>query len=180
MKKKICLSWTLVITAVLLGAGMFYLLYRNIRTIKDQTCRLSQAETRTAVLNDSLRILHDSIIRLNDSLYDAQFFLLRYDGNAMRYLEKFHGERPGWEYFIRRKLLQTNPPKGSNPLIPFDGINGPLRFHNVRVLNHKWIIADFSDGRNWGQMLLEYEPVGRDSVRFGVIRALVYPPEPAE
>ncbi len=28
--------------------------------------------------------------------------------------------------------------------------------NKVKILNHKWIIADFSNGNRWGEMWIEY------------------------
>ena len=44
------------------------------------------------------------------------------------------------------------------------------------MLNHKWIITDFSDGDNWGELLLTYEINDKRELKFKVVESLLYPP----
>ncbi|MGV7106711.1 hydrolase [Flavobacterium sp. U410] len=51
--------------------------------------------------------------------------------------------------------LNTNP-KG-NPLIPYEPIDGKnFIINKAKVLNHRWIIAEYSNGELWGQILVKY------------------------
>ena len=34
--------------------------------------------------------------------------------------------------------------------------NNKYLINKVKILNHKWIIADFSNGSRWGEMWIEY------------------------
>ena len=47
--------------------------------------------------------------------------------------------------------------------------------NTVKLLNHKWIIADFSDGVFWGELLLTYEVHDDSTVRFQVVESFLYP-----
>jgi hypothetical protein len=52
---------------------------------------------------------------------------------------------------------------------------GTFFFNKVKVLNHKWVIADFSDGTYWGEVLLGYKISEADQIEFKVIDQLLYP-----
>ena len=48
----------------------------------------------------------------------------------------------------------------------------------VKLLNHKWIIASFTDGTYWGEMLLTYEVIDKKELKFKVVESTLYRPFP--
>jgi hypothetical protein len=46
--------------------------------------------------------------------------------------------------------------------------------NKIKVLNQRWIIADFSDGEYWGEVLLKYFVNEDKSISFEVNQSLVY------
>jgi hypothetical protein len=46
--------------------------------------------------------------------------------------------------------------------------------NKIKVLNHRWIIADYSDGEYWGEVLLKYFVNEDKSISFEVNQSLVY------
>jgi hypothetical protein len=56
--------------------------------------------------------------------------------------------------YVTEKLLDFIKPQG-NPYVGQDKI-GENKFiiNKVKILNHRWIIADFSDGNIWGEVYL--------------------------
>ena len=53
-------------------------------------------------------------------------------------------------------VYEYNTVKGNNPLVPFEGLKGDMKINKIRFLNHKWLLADFTDGTYWGEMILEF------------------------
>ena len=49
-----------------------------------------------------------------------------------------------------------------------------IDYAKVKVLNHRWIIADFSDGEIWGEVLLKYFVNDDNSISFEVNQSLLY------
>ena len=45
--------------------------------------------------------------------------------------------------------------------------------NKIKVLNHKWVIADFSDGTDWGEILIEYS-INGEEVKLNVLDQLLY------
>lgn len=74
---------------------------------------------------------------------------------------------------VEEKIYESNAAKGDNPLILFTGIERKFLINKVKVLNHKWAIADFSDGSNWGEILIAYRFVDNE-VTLQVIDQLLY------
>jgi len=64
--------------------------------------------------------------------------------------------------------------KGDNPLVPFEGMNSDFKINKIKVLNHKWILADFSDGQFWGDLVIKYELKDDLSVDFTRVEHLLY------
>ena len=74
---------------------------------------------------------------------------------------------------VEEKIYESNTAKGENPLILYTGIERKFLINKVKVLNHKWAIADFSDGSNWGELLIAYSIVDNE-VSLKVIDQLLY------
>ena len=49
-----------------------------------------------------------------------------------------------------------------------------MKINKVKFLNHRWIVADFTDGTYWGEMVLEYYINEDDSIDLNVIGSLLY------
>ena len=75
---------------------------------------------------------------------------------------------------IKDKVYDSNAIKGDNPLVPFTGTGGKFLINKVKILNHKWLIADFSDGTYWGELWIQYAVNGED-IRLEVKDYLLYP-----
>ena len=126
---------------------------------------------------DSLRQkndkLQDSVQSLLLDKMDLQYFNLDHNDDAYAYYEHLNMENP--TRYISDKLLETNEQKGNNPLVPYDGMSGaPMKINKIKVLNHRWIIADFSDGKYWGEILVEYFLNDDMSVDFTTLAHLLY------
>jgi len=50
-----------------------------------------------------------------------------------------------------------------------------MLINTVKLLNHKWIIADFSDGDFWGELFIAYEINENSELKFSLIDSFLYP-----
>ena len=78
---------------------------------------------------------------------------------------------------ITSAILETNTVKGQHPLIRFSPKNNRFQTNKIKILNHKWVICDFSDGVLWGELLLRYHINDDKKVEFIVLDDLLYPEE---
>ena len=101
-----------------------------------------------------------------------QYFSLENNDDALAYYDHLNLENPA--RYIADKLLETNEQKGNNPLVPYEGMENDFKINKIKVLNHKWILADFSDGKYWGEILLEYQLKDDLSVDFTLLDHLLY------
>ena len=123
--------------------------------------------------------LKDSLKSVTNKLADANYFSLEKNENAQNYFDSGSAEKTiQYEKLIpvvTEKLLDYNSNPKGNPYTGQDQI-GANKFiiNKVRILNHRWIIADYSDGEIWGEVLLKYFVNPDESISFEVNQSLLY------
>lgn len=112
-------------------------------------------------------------------LADANYFSLERNENAQNYFNPDNATKTIQVEklipFVTEKLLDLNSNPKGNPFVGQDQI-GANKFiiNKVRILNHRWIIADFSDGEYWGEVLIKYFVNDDETVSFETIQSLLY------
>ena len=120
----------------------------------------------------------ETIMKLEDENLDLLYFNLENNDDALSYFERDGYDTAQLIPFLSDELYKLNEVKGEHPLVPYTSMSGkPMLINKVRLLNHKWIIADFSDGEYWGEMLLTYEITENQELKFKVVESLLYPPQ---
>ena len=125
-------------------------------------------------LQNDLQEAKDSIAVLDDSVSDGRYFKLKDNENAYGYFERFGIDITNLESTIENALIAQNSATG-NPVIPYENATGIFQINKVAVLNHKWVIADFSDGKRWGELLLRYDVSKDGTITFETLQSLIYP-----
>lgn len=123
-------------------------------------------------LNSKVVMLKDSVEATQLRLLDNQYFSLANNDDALAYYEHLNLENP--TLYIEDKLLETNEERGDNPLVPYEGLADDFKINKIKVLNHRWILADFSDGKYWGDLVIRYELKDNLGVDFKVMDHLLY------
>ncbi|NNF19183.1 MAG: hydrolase [Flavobacteriaceae bacterium] len=134
--------------------------------------QLSSVRERVNFLEEETASLEDSLKSTKLQVLDMQYFSLENNDDALSYYDELDLDNPS--RYIADKLLETNEQKGDNPLIPYEGMESDFKINKIKVLNHKWIIADFSDGKFWGEILIRYELKDDMGVDFTLIDHLLY------
>jgi len=148
--------------------------YTNAKNyFKSTNEQIASKDEMIVKLKDSIKqqslVLEEEIIKN----LDLQYFALEGNDDASVYFDEFGIE--DLSLYISDKLLETNEQKGNNPLVPYDGMSGGfMKINKIRILNHRWIIADFSDGKYWGELFIAYEVKQDRSVEFTLKEHLLY------
>ena len=164
MKKSLFLY--LFILSVLMN--IFTYMYYSKKNIFDET----QFKTTNTKLKDSLT-------SISAKLDDANYFALENNQNAQDYLNSGEGiKNISYEKLIplvKEKLMDLNENPKGNPYTGQDQI-GAQKFiiNKAKVLNHRWVIADFSDGEYWGEVLLKYFVNEDESITFETVQSVLY------
>ena len=133
---------------------------------------LENKDLKIQSLESEVSVLQDSVQKLQLQVFDMQYFSLQNNDDALSYYDHLGLDNPS--RYIADKLLETNEQKGDNPLVPYEGMESDFKINKIKILNHQWIIADFSDGKYWGELILKYELKDDMGVNFTMIDHLLY------
>lgn len=142
-----------------------YLAVSGSRNLQEKDAQIQSLETSVGALEDSLQQARIAVL-------DMKYFSLENNDDALAYYDHLNLEDPS--RYIADKLLETNESPGNNPLVPYEGMEGVFKINKIKLLNHRWIVADFSDGKYWGELLLVYELKDDLSVDFTLLDHLLY------
>lgn len=141
-----------------------------------------QLVNSSKVVNYQVEMIQEKIARIDtlrqqldkseQAYAEDVYFSLDRNEEAMAYFEDLSIEDLITR--IKDKVYDSNAIKGDNPLVPFTGTGGKFLINKVKILNHKWLIADFSDGTYWGELWIQYAVNGED-IRLEVKDYLLYP-----
>jgi len=124
-------------------------------------------------VQDSLKTaVVDSLIDIN---LDLTYFSMESNEDAASYFEELGYNASKLALTISDQIIEQNKPGKDNPIVPFVGMEGNMAINKVRLLNHKWIIADFTDGVYWGELFIIYDVRDDGVVDFEVEKSFLYP-----
>ena len=116
---------------------------------------------------------------VNAKLVDVNYFSLEKNENAQNYFNPDNATKTIQVEklipVVTEKLMDLNANPKGNPFVGQDQI-GANKFiiNKVKILNHRWIIADFSDGEYWGEVLIKYFINDDETVSFETFQSLLY------
>ena len=153
----------------------------NIFTYKYFTSKEGSEQKAATATNDNQsspsKALSDSIASLNDKLYDANVFSLENNDRAQNYLvESKVNDIPAFAEKVTQALLAFNDDKEGNKYTEQVKM-GEQKFiiNKVKLLNHRWIIANYSNGTLWGEVLLKYFIDENGTISFEIMNSYLYP-----
>jgi hypothetical protein len=164
MKKSLLLY--LFILVLLLNVFTFMYFSKELAFEKDKSAR-TEAK------------LKKDLEAVNTKLVDANYFSLEKNENAQNYFNPDNATKTiqieKLIPVVTEKLMDFNSNPKGNPYIGQDQI-GANKFiiNKVKILNHRWIIADFSDGEYWGEALIKYFVNEDETVSFETFQSLLY------
>ena len=161
MKKNIIL-YLFVFTALIL---IFQLVNSN-RVFEDLEGKWIDTKARNEELKDSLSKLQMRLEEQNDFNLEGNEYALRYFENLSIQNIVSH---------VKDQLYETNLLREKNDLIPYAVLGRTFLINKVKVLNHQWIIADFSDGTHWGEIFLTYQIDKNGGLNFELREHFLYP-----
>ena len=149
MKKSLFLY--LFIIAVLMNLFT----YKYFSSKEDSKQKLAKETNASPSITS--KVLSDSITHLNDKLYDANTFSLENNDRAQNYLYESNkiNDVPAFAEKVKQALLSYNDsPEGNKYTDQVKMGNQKFIISSVKFLNHRWIIANYSNGELWGEVLL--------------------------
>ena len=155
---------------VILYALIFSLLF-NVFQYINSTKILEAKDKEVVKVKDRLKISRDSVA----TLANANYFALESDQDAQEYFYSNGLDYQKIAVKVKEDLITLNENKNGNKLVPYEPIDGkPFLINTSKVLNHRWIIAEFSSGEFWGQILIKYFVSEGKPTEFETVETVLY------
>ncbi|MBZ9629825.1 hypothetical protein LB465_03460 [Salegentibacter sp. LM13S] len=122
---------------------------------------------------ERLELETDSLAILNEN--DGYFSLLENE-DAMTYFENRGIDVADVSEAIENELISENKVSVDNSYVPFPGMEGDMHINKIKILNHKWVIADFTDGTYWGEIFFTYSIDEEGKLELNSEKYFLYPP----
>ena len=127
-------------------------------------------------LTEKNKKLNDSITSIANQMDDANYFSLENNSRAQNYLENYQAKDIIEK--VKQALLSYNDNKEGNQFTGQIKLNEQKFIINkIKVINHRWIIADYSDGTLWGEVILKYFVNDDETISFEISESYLYPKE---
>ena len=141
------------------------------------SCKINTEEKKTTEKENttiSVERLQDSIQKLSDDLAEERYFDISFNEDARYFFHENGIDDP--KEFVLQQLMATNITKDENhPLISYrPRRNAKFQINKIKLLNHRWIICDFSDGLDWGELLLKMTLNDNKTLSFEVLDQTLY------
>lgn len=145
--------------------------YVNAKSMfEDMNDKLQNHKTQSIKYKDSVATLQKEIIELSH-------FNFNRNEDAISYFEKEGFKPDDLESFIKDHLYDLNlTTDKEHSVIPYASSEGKkMLINTAKLLNHKWIVADFSDGEYWGEIFVKYYVNEDKTVDFELAESFLYP-----
>lgn len=118
-----------------------------------------------------------TIEALEEENFELNYFNIERNQEAIDYFESQGYDTDELIPAIKDGLYNMNDYEGDqHPLVPFTSLTGTkLIINKVRILNHRWIIANFTDGQYWGEIFLTYNIDSESRLTYNLVEYFMYP-----
>ncbi|WP_121965937.1 hydrolase [Myroides sp. N17-2] len=112
-------------------------------------------EKKIDIAHKRIDIVRDSLKQVTKEFNESNYFSIEYNNDAQEYFNYKNIDKS--LALIKEEVLALNHQENGNPLVPYGVMNGDKCVINkVKILNHRWIIADFYAGSLHGEVLIKY------------------------
>lgn len=152
-------------------ALLFSLLY-NVFQYVNATKMIKAKEAEVVLKKEQLAALKDSLHGMSQS----KFFTLNEDSYAQEYLFDKNMDYRKVMDKVTKEIKDLNASTEGNKLVTYNdaSIEKKYLINTIEFINHRWVIAEFSNGKLWGQVLLKYFPLEDKPTEFEVINTVLY------
>ena len=115
--------------------------------------------------------LKDSIAQLVVEQTDNAYFSLAVNRDDQKAHADFSSEE--LQKIIEDYILLSNDNPKGNPLL--SSLGSDWIINKIHVVNHQWILADFTNGTQWGDALFLYQVKANSKPRLRLLNHVMYP-----
>ena len=128
-------------------------------------------------LNSKVVDKDSTIATLEDHNFELSYFSINRNEDAISYFEAQGYDTDDLIPAIQDGLYAMNNYEGDDhPIVPFVSLtDSKLVINKIRIMNHKWIAANFTDGEYWGEIFLTYSIDEKNDLKFKLVEYFMYP-----
>ena len=117
------------------------------------------------------------IAELQEQNFELNYFNIDRNEDALTYFEAQGYDTDQLIPAIIDGLYAMNDYEGEeHPIVPYVSMtDSKLLINKVRVLNHKWILANFTDGEFWGEIFVTYSIDENNDLKYKLVEYFLYP-----
>ena len=133
-----------------------------------------QHQQSVEIANDTAKTiakLTDSITSLTTQRDEALSFSLESNELSQLFFEELKINNP--TQIFTNAIMESNLQEKS-PYIKAE-TNEKFLINKIRILNEKWVICEFTDGKVWGDLLLQYHIDGNQNPVFIPLDEVIHP-----
>ncbi|MCG2611865.1 hydrolase [Flavobacterium sp. SM15] len=120
----------------------------STKILKTQIKEIENAKAKIQTVRDSSNIYYNNML-------DANYFALETNDESINYFSNYDINQLSEK--IKSELMAMNDAKEGNRLVPYDPVDGnKFIINKIKILNHRWIIADVYSGNLRGEILIKY------------------------
>ncbi len=150
--------------------AVLYIIFQQVNAKK----KFAADELKMEKLKSKVEVLKVEKDSLENEALELSYFDIRFDDYAREYWEDQGYTVVQIESLVMDTLIESNDAEEDNPLVPLVGMEGTMKVDRVKLLNHKWAIADITDGVYWGQVLYSYNFSENKTLSLDVITSVLY------
>ena len=149
----------------------------NVFTYKYFTSK-EESQIKSESNSSTSKKSKDQQVNIGENKDDNTNFSLLTNPRAQHYLSTENNIKDFPVFFEKVKQALINSKKVQKEIVEINKkkLPGATKFSivNVRLLNHSWLIADYTSGGKFGEVLLSYVINDDNSISFEIIKTIVY------
>ena len=118
-----------------------------------------------------------TIATLEDQNFELNYFNIDRNEDALSYFEAQGYDTDELIPAITDGLYSMNNYEGDDhPIVPYVSMTGSkLLINKIRIMNHRWIVANFTDGEYWGEIFVTYSIDENNNLSYKLVEYFMYP-----
>jgi len=138
---------------------------------------IDKYEKDIVTMKSKLSKSEKKIEALEEQNFELNYFNIDKNEDALTYFEAQGYDTEQLIPAILDGLYDMNIYEGEeHPIVPYVSMtDSKLLINKARILNHKWIIANFTDGEFWGEIIVSYSIDEKHNLKYELVEYLMYP-----
>ena len=125
----------------------------------------------------TMTVQEQSIAKLEEQNFELNYFNIDRNDNALDYFVAQGYNVDQLIEAIKDGLYNMNDYEGEDhPIVPYVSMtDSKLLINKIRILNHRWIVANFTDGEFWGEIFVTYDIDENNDLKYKLVEYFMYP-----